>query len=196
MAGLLVAINGKPLASVSNSGLNIISVHVHGDVIGEEVAALEIYGGLYGQGEADKHLIWVENQEIAQDDELEIAFVEDVSTSHPGKTIEELHPETASQEASDQSMDELYKELSERPRVRENFSFELVSPDGDEVSTSTESDDYSFQLGVMWRWHKPDVARVSLKSNTLEKIVNREDGSSHAAFNLQFGQKFTFRIVN
>ena len=98
MAGLIVAINGEPIASVSDAGLNILTVQVHGDVLGDELAALDVYGGLYGQGDADKHLIWVSDHEISAEDEVEIEFAEHVSTSYWGKTIEELHPEPSSQE--------------------------------------------------------------------------------------------------
>lgn len=194
MAGLLVTVNGTTLASVSNAGLNIIAVQVHGDVIGEEIATIEVFGGLYGHGDADKHLIWVSDHEISRDDEVEIAFGEKVSTSHPGKTIEELHPESGRQDGPGQSMDDLFEELSSRPRVREKFTFELVQPDGEMIRTSTDPTDYSFHFSAMWKWTKPDEARVSLSSNTLEKIGKREDGSNHAAFRLQFGQITTLRI--
>ena len=100
MAGLIVAINGKPIASVSVNGLNILTAQVHGDVLGEELAALDVYGGLYGQGDADKHLIWVSDQSVSAEDEVEIKFVENVSTSYRGRTIEELHPEPGGQQIS------------------------------------------------------------------------------------------------
>ena len=188
MAGFQVTINGRQLASVSNEGLNIIQVLVHGDVIGEELATVEIFGGNYGNGESDKHLIWVSDHEISTDDEVEIEFREEVFTSHPGKTIEELHPEAENQDGSRQSMEDLFKELATRPKLREKHTFELVLPDGDLIRTSTGHDGYSFHFGAMWKWTKPDEARVSLSSNTLEKIAKREDGSNHATFKIQFGQ--------
>ena len=194
MAGLMVAVNGKSLASVSDAGLNIIAVQIHGDVVGEELAVVEVFGGLYGQGDADKHLIWIADYELSQDDEVEITFVERISTSHEGKTIEELHPESSSDAKSGQSMDDLYEELSALPKVRERFTFELVAPDGEMVRMSTGPDDYSFHLSAMWRWIKPTEARVSLTSNTLEKISKRQHGSDHTAFTLQFGQSTKLRI--
>jgi hypothetical protein len=194
MAGLLVAVNGRPLASVSSADLNIIAVQVHGDVVGEEIAAIEAFGGLYGHGDVDKHLIWVTDHEISRDDTVEITFLDQVSTSHPGKTIEELYPESGTQNGSGQSMDDLYKDLSSRPKVRDKFAFELVKPDGDMIRTSTGPEDYSFHFSAMWKWTKPDEATASLNSNTLERIVKREDGSNHAAFKLRFGEKMTLRV--
>jgi len=194
MAGLIVAINGKPMASVSDAGLNIVTVQVHGDVLGDELAALDVHGGLYGQGDADKHLIWISDHEISARDEVEIEFGEEVSTSYRGKTIEELHPEPSNQEGSEQSMDDLVEDLSTRPKLRDGFNFELLPPDGDLIRASTDPDVFSYHLSAMWNWTKPDRARVSLTSNSLEKIANREDGTKHAAFVLMFGEKFTFRI--
>lgn len=194
MAGLIVAINGTPLASVADAGLNILTVQVHGDVLGEEISALDVHGGLYGHGDADKHVIWVNGHEILVADEVEIAFRDQVSTSHPGKTIEELYPESSNQESPEQSIEDLAKDLSKRPKLRDRFAFELLPPDGDMIRASTDIDDFSYHLSAMWNWKKPDQARVSLTSNSIEKIARREDGSRHAAFVLRFGEKFTFRV--
>lgn len=194
MAGLMVAVNGKSLASVSDAGLNIIAVQIHGDVIGMEFAVVEVFGGLYGQGDSDKHLIWVADYDISQNDEVKITFDEAVSTSQTGRTIEELHPESSSNAEYGQSIDDLYEDLSARPKVRERFTFDLVLPDGEVIRTSTGPDDYSFHLSAMWRWIKPTEARVSLTSNTLERIVRREGGSEHAKLALQFGQSVKLRI--
>lgn len=194
MAGLIVAINGKPKASVSAAGLNILTVQVHGDVLGDELSALDVHGGLYGHGDADKHLIWVSNHEISAEDEVVIEFGEEVSTSHRGKTIEELHPEPSSQKGPEQSMDDLVEELSARPTLRDSFNFELRPSKGELIRASTDLDVFSYHLSAMWNWTKPDQARVSLTSNSLEKIANREDGTKHAAFTLNFGEKLTFRV--
>jgi len=194
VASIQVSVNGKLLASVSDDGLNIISVHVHGDVIGEEIAAVEVFGGNYGKDEADQHLIWVNDHAISTNDEIEIAFGEHVSTSHAGKTIEELHPGASEPEGSGQPMDELFEELATRQKLREKFMFELVSPDGDAVSTMTGPDDFSFHFSVMWKWTKPDESKAWLTSNTLEKIAKQEDGSKHAAFALRFGQNVKLRV--
>jgi hypothetical protein len=194
MAGFQVTINGKQLAAVSNDGLNIIAVQVHGDVIGEELASVDIFGGNYGNGEADKHLIWISDYEISNNDEVEIVFVEQVSTSYPGITIEELHPDDGVQDKPRQSIEDIFEELATRPKLREKHTFELTSPDGDVILKSTSNDDYSFHFSAMWRWIKADAARISLTSNTLERIAKREDGSNHATLNLRFGQKVKLRV--
>lgn len=194
MTGFRVTINGEPLAAVSNDGLNIICVQVHGDVIGEELASVDVYGGNSESGGNDKHLIWVSRRELSKDDEVEIAFVEDVSTSHPGKTIEELHPDSENQDKPSQSIQEMYAELAAQPKSREKHTFELTLPDGEAIQKSTSNEDHSFRFSAIWRSYKPDEARISLTSNTLERIVNREEGSNHASLKLGHGQKVRLQI--
>ena len=80
------------------------------------------------------------------------------------------------------------------PKLRDGFNFELLPPDGDLIRASTDPGVFSYHLSAMWNWTKPDRARVSLTSSSLEKIASREDGARHAAFALMFGEKFTFRI--
>lgn len=187
-------LNGERMASVSNDGLNIITAQIHGDVIGDEVSAMDVHGGLYGHDDEDKHLIWLSDHEISAGDEVEISFVENVTTSHAGKTIEELHPEPVEENSAGQSMDDLVEELSSRPKTRERFAFELTLPNGDVVQAKTAPEEFSYHLSVMWRWAKPENARVSLSSNSLEKIARREDGTRHATFELSLGQKIAFRV--
>ena len=194
MAGFLISVNGKRLASVSNEGLNIFTVQVHGDVLGVEFAEIEVYGGHYGEDEKDKHLIWVSDYEISPRDEVEIVFLKDIATSHQGKTIEELHPESERPMGPWQPIEEIFKDLAKQPRLREEFTFELATPDGEIIHSKTGANEFSFHFSAMWRWLKPDEARVSLTSNTLEGIAKREAGSKHASVTLQYGQGVTLRV--
>jgi len=51
-----------------------------------------------------------------------------------------------------------------------------------------------FHCTAMWKWTKPEEARVSLTSNTLEGIEERTDGVKHAGFSLQYGQGVKLRV--
>jgi hypothetical protein len=194
MAGFRITVNGKQLASVSNEGRNIVTVQIHGDVIGEELAVIDVFGGLYEGNETDSHLIWVNDYEITSGDEVEVTFLDDIGTSHRGKTIEELHPETEQQMGPWQPMEEIFKDLVKKPRLREKFSFELVPSHGELIHSCTGPDEYMFHFTAMWKWTKPEQARVSLTSNTLEGIEKRTDGVKHAGFSLQFGQGVKLRV--
>jgi len=194
MAGFRVTVNGKQLASVSNEGLNIVTVQIHGDVIGEELAVIDVFGGLYEGNETDSHLIWVNDYEITSGDEVEVTFWDDIGTSHRGKTIEELHPETGQQIGPWQPMEEIFKDLVKKPRLRKKFSFELVPSHGEIIHSSTGPNEYMFHFSAMWKWLKPEEARVSLTSNSLEGIEKRTDGEKHAGFSFQFGQGVKLRV--
>ena len=194
MTGIKVAVNGKQLAAVASDGFNIITVQVHGDVKGEELATIDVFGGLYEGKEIDCHLIWVNDHEIKAGDEVEISFCESVETSHQGKTIEELHPETEQQIKPQQSMEEMFSEIANMPKLREGFRFELVSPSGEVAQSSTVPEEYSFHFSAMWRWVKPDEARVSLTSNTLDGIERQENGRKHVGYAMQYGQGVKFCV--
>jgi len=194
MAGFQITVNGKQLASVSNEELNILTVQIHGDVIGEELAAVDVYGGNYGNDEADTHLIWVNDHEIRSDDEVSIIFRESVETSHPGKTIKETHPESELKKEPRQSMNELFKSLAKQPQLREKFTFELDAPNTNTIHSSTGSDEYSFSFIAMWKWTQPDEARISLTSNSLGGIKKRTSGVKHAGFSLLYEQGVNFRV--
>lgn len=194
MAGFKVAVNGMQLAAVASDGFNIITVQVHGDIKGEELATVDVFGGLYEGKETDSHLIWVSDHEVAAGDVVEITFCENLETSHQGKTIEELHPETERQKGPQQSMEELISDIAKMPKQREGVIFELVSPSGEVAQSSLDPEEYSFNFCAMWRWVKPDEARVSLTSNTLEGIERRESGRKHVGYTIQFGQGAKFRV--
>ena len=194
MAGFRVTVNGKQLASVSNERLNIVTVQVHGDVIGEELAVIDVFGGLYEGKESDSHLIWVNDHVITAGDEVEVTFMDDIATSHRGKTIEELHPEAGQQMGPWQPMEEIFKDLVKEPRLREIFHFELAPSHGKIIQSSTGPNEYMFHFSAMWKWTKPDEIKVSLTSNTLEGIEKRTKGEKHAGFSMQFGQGVKLRV--
>jgi len=93
-----------------------------------------------------------------------------------------------------QPMEEIFKDLVKKPRFREKFRFELVLPHRETIHLSTGPNEYLFHFSAMWKWLKPEEARVSLTSNTLEGIEKRTAGKKHAGFSLQFGQGVKLRV--
>ncbi len=194
MPGFSVKVNGIEIATVSVDGLNILSVQVHGDIIGEEFAELQIFGGCYEGEETDTHLIWVSEYEIELNDVIDISFMETATTSYPGKTIEELHPEPSEVMGPWLPNERMFEYLSNQPRLRNGFSFTLDSPAGEAVCANTSEGDYSFNFAVMWKWLHPEKVSVWLTSNTLQGIEKRENGKIHARFNLQYDQGVKLHI--
>lgn len=194
MPGFIVSLNGKSLLAVSTEGLNVLSVRVHGDLISPEFALIDVSGGHYEDEKNKMHRIWLNDQEIGPGDEVEVEFQEETSTSVPGKTIEELYPDEKPQMGPGQSIEEIFKDLAKKPKARNKFAFRVEPPLGEAMNSCTEPNDHSFCFSVLWDWTRPNFARVSLNSNSLENIEKRQGGTEHARFRLQPGQRVNFRV--
>jgi len=194
MPGLAVTLNGSKVAVVSSEGLNILSVRVHGDVVGPEFATLDVSGGLYGEGPNSTNFIWVADRPVAPGDEITVTLLENASTSHRGKTIDELYPEDEQPMGPWPSMELAFEQISNMPKVRSGFRFEVVPPSGDAIRSRTAANDHLFGFSILWNWKRPDRARVSLSSNNLEQIEKRAGGIDHAEFHLEYGQSVSFRV--
>ena len=193
-SGLAISLNGTELVTISSEGLNILNVRVHGDRISPEFANLDITGGLYVEGEEHKHFIWESERVIAPGDNLEVALVENATTTIPGKTIDELYPEDQQPHGPWQPIDQIFKDLAFRPTVRERFHFTVTPPSAARICAETLPNDHSFGFSVSWVWMHPERARVSLSSNNLEQLAGREGGSNHADFRLLFGEQVQFKV--
>jgi hypothetical protein len=194
MPGFGISLNGKTVVTVSTEGMNVFSVRVGGDVISLELASLDVSGGYYGDDSENTHFIWLSEQEISAGDEVEVVFLQEASTSQAGKTIEELHPDEQVQCGPPIPIDMIFRHLAGRPKLREHFAFSLVPPSGEVITAQTEQDDHSFGFSVLWNWTRPEEARVSLSSTSLENIEKRQSGADHARFKLHFGERVRLRV--
>lgn len=193
MPGIIISNNGIKLAAVSTEGLNIVSANIVGDILGEELSSIQVHGGLYGVGENDKHLIWLSDVHLQEGDSVNIEFVASIENSHEGKTIEEFFPESGQGPQKQESLEELFNDLSGQAKYRNGFSFTLDSDDL-KIFSSTESNVFSFMCSAMWRWLYPEELKISLSSNSLERIRNREGGISHGELRLKYGQSANLQI--
>jgi len=193
MQGLLVTLNGEKLASVSVEGLNILNVTIHGDLLSPELASLDMSGGYYGENEKDKHLLWLNDIELSQGDEVEIFLLETTSTLFSGKTVNEIYPD-AKNNSNSQTMDELFEELSQETKTREKILFEVTQPNGKILKLFTSGNDSNFNFLIMWKWLHPEQASVSLTTNSLIGIRDREKGKQLSKFNINYGQSAKLKI--
>jgi hypothetical protein len=194
--GLVVRINKKVVASVSSEDLNIIAVRIQGDVLSQEVATLHVTGGYYGEPET-RHLLWVDDHEISEQDEIEIQFQEVVENSHLGKTIEELHPESAVSGGGEPvDMAELAKELEAQPRVRSSFDLHVCASGAEPQIFKVREPDYSFFVSVMWTWKSMDSVKLGISSTTIQDIVDRKPGTDYLRGRLGRGHSVRVRIAS
>ncbi|MBB1521374.1 hypothetical protein [Aquipseudomonas guryensis] len=194
MPAISVTLNGNLIAKVSTGNLNILSVRVSGDILADTFATIDFSGGRYEPDSESKHLIWLNEQVLQPNDQIEVSLHEQGETSLIGKTIEELYPEPP--QAHDESItpEEIFSELSQRKAVRSGFRFEIVTPTGEVLNSRTNPGDYCFGFTTIWNGKNPDRAKTWLTSNTLERIALRENGSDHARLTLQLGQSIFLRV--
>jgi hypothetical protein len=195
--GLIVRVNNEVVAAVSSENFNILSVRIHGDVLSSEVATLDVTGGYYGDPGETKHLIWVDNRELSELDEVEIQFEGITASSHAGKTIEEISPE-AVEPASDGPLDivELASSLQEEPHLRNGYDLHVRVSDADPQVFSMRDPDYSFFVSIMWVWQSIDSAKLSVSRTTLQNIAEQKSGADYLRQRLMDGQSIHLRVVS
>src|SRR5258706_15046497 len=125
---------------------------------------------------------------------MEGALLQTVAMSHPGKTIDEFFPDAKEPMGPWQPLEQMFQELSQKPKVRDRFSFHVVGPEDEVISFTTCAGDHSFGFSILWNWLHPERARVSLSSNSLDSIAKKIGGTDHANFVLSFGQRVKLRV--
>jgi hypothetical protein len=196
MAALSVALNGKFLVSVGTEGLDIVDVGVHGDRLGPEPANLGVRGGSYPEGGQSRYFIWEDERPLQPGDTISVTFSQEGNSSRPGQTVEELYPEEAPTPPQPfPSVDEVLKELTQRPKQFDHLSFRLVAPNSAITEGGTAVDEHGFAFSVLWNSHRSGSARVSLHTYSLEYLAKRREANYHADMRLQYGQGVTFVVA-
>ena len=168
MPALHILIDGNPIATVSTEGNEVLALSIHGSLVEEEFAHLDVDGGPQG-----KYLTWIPQLPLSAGQSVVVRFLEDGESSCPGKIIEELFPEEEIDRDIDfKSTPEQFVELRAKQKVRERFSFSLSSGDFS-CSDVTRESDYGFGFTVLWNSFHPDRARFSLHSYTLDDLEHK-----------------------
>lgn len=176
MPAIVVLKNGIELAAVNTDHFGIMTVNLHGDVTGDEFSTLDFFGGVYGSGDKDCHLLWVHDVEVLSSDTIEIQFSDPVPSETRGRTIEEIYPKENSDEPVSETMEETFEHLKGLPRIRQKFRFRIETSDGAVSNTESDESDWSYHCMTMWQNFKPDRMRVSLTSDELTHIKDQEPG--------------------
>jgi hypothetical protein len=196
MPALSIRLDDVVLATVSCAGLDVLTASVSGTRIDDDFANIGVSGGSYPKEGESTHLIWVNEVVLRPGQCVEILFLEDASTSHRGLTIDELFPDEVSTEGSDYfaPTPEAFDELRRRVKVRESYLLQYASTPGTSYAGRTSEDKHGFFLTVLWNSHRPERARVSLHSFTLDAVEQRSRGQYHVEENLHVGQSVSFEI--
>lgn len=195
MPSFSIVLQGKLLALVSTDGLELFSIHVSGTRVDDELACVEAHGGVYSEEGKQSHLIWINSAPIRRGDQVEVAFSEDGENSHLGKTIEELYPDHSSDNGPDpKPVDQIYEELRQRSTVRDCFNFEVRLPSGETRLFSSLPDEHGFGFHVLWQSGRPDLARASLHTYTIDYLEQNEPGNDHVSEFLKLGDAIAVKV--
>ena len=196
MPALSVKLNGEFLVRVATDGHDVFDVGVSGDLLGPEHATLRVSGGSFPQGQPSQYLIWENERTLAPGDTIEVAFLAEGSTSHPGKTIDELYPdEEASPSEPFAPTEEVVRELKQRPKAFDSLAFEFIGPDGGSVLGETSPEEHGFAFTILWNSQRPERARASTHTYSLDSLITKEKGKYHGEAKLCFGDRAAFKVL-
>lgn len=196
MPAILVTVDGQHLATVATGGLNMLGFHLIGQRWDEQLADLTMNGGFYGSEQASPMLTWLDCVPLRAGQVIAVSCVADTASSHAGKTIDELHPDAAPCAQTDFTPTAaMFEEMGQRPMLRAGYAFKLAPSHGADYTGHTDADEYGFTLRVTWTaLHRPDCARFSVSTNTVEQLRTRSPARKHVEGQLFIGQGFRFQF--
>lgn len=196
MPALSVSIDGVTLATVSMDGYDVMSVRAAGTRIDDGLATLDLSGGSYPEFGESTYLTWISDVPLQTGQVVTVTFLETASSSHAGKTIEELFPdEPPSTQTNFKPTAEMFAELRAMPTLRDRFSFRLASSSGTNFAGETAPDEHGFGFTVLWNSSNSERARASLHSYTLNNLEARGPMNNHFEEKLHYGGWVRFEIV-
>ncbi len=176
MPAICVLLDGVLLATVNTYGYDVVSVHVHGTRIDDDIATLEMSGGSYPKDAESTHLIWINSLELRPGQQIEVRFQETGETFPQGKTIDELFPgESTDGTSTDfRPTEGMFDELRAKPSHRDSVSLRLLSSTGTTFVGQTASSDHGFGFSLVWNSYHVNRAHNSLHAYTLDELESRK----------------------
>jgi hypothetical protein len=197
MPALSVSIDGNTIATVCTDGYDTLSIHAGGTRIDDDLANLDIAGGSYPKDGESTYLTWVNALPLQSGQVVIISFIESATSSHAGKTIEELFPDEEPIEMPDfKPTTEMFNELRAKPKLRDQFYFRLESSLGTSFVGETTPDEHGFGFTILWHSSHPERARVSLHSYTLESMEARGPTNYHVEERIHVGDSVRLEIAD
>ena len=174
----------------------MLNVRVGGTCIDDHLADLNISGGSYPEDGNHTHLIWVNDLQLQLGQVVTVSFLEHASSSHAGKTIDELFPDEKTTAVTDSKPTaEIFNELRDKPKLRDKFSFRAASSYGNAFAGTTPPDEHGFGFSVLWNSHHPERTRVSLHSYTLDGLESHAPMNNHFEERLNYGGSVRFELI-
>ena len=196
MTALSVSVDGKELVTVAISDVTMLCVGLVGQRWEDALATLDMNGGDYAGTDSEPYRTWINRIRLEPGQVVTVACVADTPTSHAGKTFAELFPDEPRCERTDFTPTAAeFDEMNSRPMLRDGYAFKLTTSQGIEYSAQTEAGEYGFALRIMWTsLHRPECARFSVSTNTVEQMQTRTPAREHVKGELFLGQSLRFEV--
>lgn len=196
MPALSVSVDGNELATVAIGDVTMMNASLSGQRWDHDAATLRMDGGNYDTRDGQPYRIWINEVPIEAGQIVTVSCIADTPTSHAGKTIAELFPDEPPCEQTDFTpTPAMIEELRGRPMLRDGYAFTLTTSQGVEYSGHTELGEYGLTFRVMWTaLHRPECARFSVSTNTVEQIQTRTPAREHLQGELFLGQSVHFQV--
>lgn len=192
MPAFQILVDDALIATVSTEGQDLLSVSVSGSRIDEAFACLDCLGGTHsGEGEASPRY-WSGRMAIRPGQRIEMRFLGAGETDLRAAMVLEPLPAAPADAAFDAAA--AFDELRAMPLKRDGFRLEFQSSSGAAFAGRTRAEDHAFSCRLAWSSHRPDRARVSLHTFTLDELEHREPLRDKVREQLQPGASLTLRI--
>lgn len=144
-------------------------------------------GGTYPEVGESCQQTWINDVLLRSGHAVTVSFLEVASTSHPRKIIEELFRDDPLAKQSDlKSSSDVFAELRAAPKLSDKFSFRLVSSSGRNFRGETAANEHGFGFMVLWNSYRPDIAKFSLLTSSLNGLEARIPMNNHSDKTLQY----------
>lgn len=196
MPALTVSVDGRLVAEVSTDGFDVLTVRIGGSKIDDDVADLSVAGGSYPESGKSIYLTWVDSLPLHEGQVVALAFLASGTTSHAGKTIDEMYPdEPEPDDEAHKPLTEVFAELRAMPIRRERIAFRVSSSLGTVCSGETQPDDHGFGFDVIWNSKHPERALMSADTYTLDGLERQEHCKSLVRERMMLGDSVLFELL-
>jgi len=199
MPAFEISIDDQLIATVNTVGLLVFAVHLSGNLSDDELVSLHVRAMRdLPDGDPQAHCIFVSDTALQANQTLAIAMTATGVTNPQGKTIHELYPDDT--ESVDENFDfkmteSQYLEARARPTYRSSLSFRYDATTGEMQEQTTPAGQDTFGFSVLWDWTRPESARVSIHSSSLENIRDRSVGVDYVRDKLEIGQRAAITML-
>jgi hypothetical protein len=195
MPSVALEVESTRIATICCDDFHIVTVRVTGARVEDTFATLEMTASKYPEGTESTYLTWVHDYSLRPGQRVTVRFMEAGETTGEGKTIDDLYPGEAQDQAQDLKTEaECFQELRALPNVRAGYNFWLSSPAQPSYRGATNSDEHAFSFHLLWNCVRPDRANVFLGSYTIDSVEKRTPSREHAHEYISAGESAALQV--